>query len=101
VPIINTRLKNCLHRFKKRSAEAAGNAATMALIAENATLYVADTKKPSEGAKWTEFAAQMRSAASEVAAKVHAGDEAGANAAMDKLNQSCHDCHAVFNPEKP
>ena len=72
----------------------------MALIAENAKLYIADTKKPTEGKKWTEFAAQMRSAASRLAAKAHAGDEAGAKAAMDKLNQSCHDCHAVFNPEK-
>ncbi len=100
VPSINTKLKNALRRFKKRAAEASANAATMALIAENATLYIADTKKPAEGAKWTEFAGQMRSAANEVAAKVHAGNEAGATAAMDKLNQSCHDCHAVFNPEK-
>ena len=36
----------------------------MALIAENATLYVAETKKPNEGTKWTEFAAQMRTARS-------------------------------------
>jgi hypothetical protein len=34
-----------------------------------------------------------------VAAAARAGNEAGATAAMDKLNQSCHDCHAIFNPE--
>ena len=78
VPNINNKLKNSLRRFKKRAGEVAANAATMALIAENATLYVADTKKPAEGQKWTEFAAQMRSAASDLAAKAHAGDEAGA-----------------------
>ncbi len=100
VPSVNTKLQNCLRKFKKRAAEAAANAATMALIAENATLYVAETKKPDEGAKWTAFSAQMRTAASELAAKIHAGDEAGSTVAMDKLNQSCHDCHAVFNPEK-
>jgi hypothetical protein len=100
VPNINNKLKNSLRRFKKRAGEAAANAATMALIAENATLYIADTKKPAEGQKWTEYAAQMRAAASEVAAKAHAGDEPGATAAMEKLNQSCHDCHAVFHPEK-
>ena len=100
VPHINNKLKNSLRRFKKRAGEVAANAATMALIAENATLYVADTKKPTEGKKWTEFAAQMRAAAVDLAAKAHAGDEAGAKAAMDKLNKSCHDCHAVFNPEK-
>ena len=72
----------------------------MALIAENAKLYIADTKKPTEGKQWTEFAAQMRAAAVDLAAKAHAGDEAGAKAAMDKLDQSCHACHDVFNPEK-
>jgi len=101
VPNINTKLKTGLRHFKKRPIEVSANAATMALIAENATFYIADTKKPAEGAKWTDFAGQMRAAASEVAAKAHAGDEAGATAAMEKLNQSCHDCHAVFNPEKP
>jgi cytochrome c556 len=100
VPNVNTKLKTGLRHFKTRSGEAASNAATVALIAENAMLYVGDTKKPTEAAKWIEFAAQMRAAASDVAAKVHAGDEAGANAAMDKLNDSCTACHRVFNPEK-
>ena len=100
VPNINTKLKNSIRHFSKRAGETSANAATMALIAENATLYVADTKKPGEGKKWNEFAAQMRAAACDVAAKSHARDEPGVKAAMDKLNQSCHDCHAVFNPEK-
>jgi hypothetical protein len=100
VPSINNKLKTSLRRFKQKSAATAAHAATMALIAENAMLYVADTKKPDEGKKWTEFAAQMRSTAMELAAKAHAKDETGAKAAMDKLDQSCHDCHAVFNPEK-
>ena len=98
--IFEKNLKDSLRHFKKRAGGVSANAATVALIAENANLYVADTKKPTEGKKWLEFAAQMRSAASEVAAKAHAGDETGAKAAMEKLNQSCHDCHAVFNPEK-
>ncbi len=100
VPNINNKLKNSLRRFKKRSSEVAANAATMALIAENANLYVADTKKPGEGQKWTEFDGQMRAAAVDLAAKAHAVDEAGAKTAMDNLEKSCHDCHAVFNPEK-
>ena len=75
VPAINNNLKKSLRRFKKRAAEVSANAATMALIAENATLYVADTKKPTEGKKWTEFASQMRAAAIDLAAKAHAGDE--------------------------
>ncbi len=100
VPNINTKLKNSLRRFTKRAAEVSANAATMALIAENAKLYVADTKKPEEGKKWLAFAAQMQAAACDVAAKAHAGDDTGAKAAMEDLDKSCHDCHAVFNPEK-
>jgi cytochrome c556 len=42
----------------------------------------------------------MRAAAVDLAAKAHAGDEAGAKDAMEQLDKSCHDCHAVFNPEK-
>jgi hypothetical protein len=97
---INTKIKNGLHRFEKRTKETASNAATMALIAENAKLYVADTKKPEEGAKWMAFSDQFRAAAADLAAKARAGDKAGANTAMEKLTQTCHDCHAVFNPEK-
>ncbi len=100
VPGINTKLKTALRHFKARSAQVAANAATMALIAENAKLYVADTKQPTEGKKWTEFADQMRAAAADLAAKAHAGDEPGAKAAMDNLTQSCDNCHKVFNPEK-
>jgi hypothetical protein len=99
VPGINAKLKTSLRRMDKKAKEAAAHAATMALIAENAKLYVADTKKPTETEKWTAFANQLRAAASDVAVKVHAGDKDGANAAMEKLTQSCHDCHAVFNPE--
>jgi cytochrome c556 len=99
VPNVNIKLKNSIRHLDKRAKEAAAHAAMMALIAENAKLYVADTKKPNETAKWSAFAEQFRAAAADVAAKVHSGDKNGANAAMEKLNQSCHDCHAVFNPE--
>jgi hypothetical protein len=99
VPNVNVKLKNSVRRLDKRAKEAAAHAATMALIAENAKLYVADTKKPGETAKWAAFAEQFRTAAADVAAKARAGDRSGANAAMEKLNQSCHDCHAVFNPD--
>ena len=71
----------------------------MALIAENAKLYVGDNKKPGESAKWLAFSSQFRASAADLAAKAHAADKTAANAAMEKLNQSCHDCHAVFNPD--
>ena len=71
----------------------------MVLIAENAKLYLAETKKPSEGQKWFAFSDQFRAAAADVAAKVRAGDRDALAPAMDRLNQSCNDCHNVFSPE--
>ena len=102
VPNVNNKLKRSvavLSRKPKAAATATANAATMALIAENAKLYVADTKKPTEAEKWTALAEQLRAASADVAAKVRAGDNLGATAAMQKLNQSCTDCHNVFSPE--
>jgi cytochrome c556 len=100
VPNIDKKLKDGLRHFNKRSAEVAANAATMALVAENAKLYLNDTKKPGEAQKWNEFASQMLTNSRQLAAKAHAGDESGAKAAMDQLEKSCHACHAVFNPEE-
>ncbi len=97
--VFNSRLKNGMHRFDKRNKETAANAAMLALIAENAKLYVGDNKKPGEAAKWLAFSSQFRASAADLAAHAHAKNKAGADAAMEKLNQSCHDCHAVFNPD--
>jgi hypothetical protein len=100
VPAVNKKIGDGVKRLKKRADETAAAAATMALIAENSKLYVADTKKPEEGKKWVEFSAQMQAASRELNEKARAKDEEGAKAAQEKLNQSCHDCHAVFNPEQ-
>jgi cytochrome c556 len=100
VPNIDKRLKDGLRHFKSRTKAISANAATMALIAENARLYLGDTKKPTEAKQWNDFAGQLRSASKELAAKAKSGDEGGAKSAMEKLERSCHNCHAVFNPEK-
>ncbi len=100
VPAIHAKLTTNLRHFKKRSNEVAANAAAMALIAESAKLYLDETSKPTEGKAWNEFAARMLAAAADLGVKAHAKDEAGAKAAMDVLNESCHACHKIFNPDK-
>jgi hypothetical protein len=107
VSSINNKLKTAVDRVKKqskdapkRAKEATANAAMMALIAENAKLYLAETKKPGESQKWIAFSVQFRTAATDVAAKVRAGNRDALAPAMERLNQTCNDCHAVFNPEK-
>jgi hypothetical protein len=102
VPSINNRLKTSLKHFKQegRAAAASANAATMALIAQNAKLYLDETQKPTETKKWQEFTDQLLAASEELAAKAHAGSEPEAKAAFDKMDKSCHACHAVFNPKE-
>ena len=100
VPSVNTKLTNNLKKFSKKSKDIAGLSAILAVIAQDAMLYVSDTKKPEEAKKWFDFSVQMRDAAAAVNAQTHANDEKAATAAGEKLNQSCHDCHAVFHEEK-
>ena len=100
VPAVNTKLTNNLKKFSKKSKDIAGLSAILAVIAQDAMLYVSDTKKPEEAKKWFDFSVQMRDAAAAVNAQTHANDEKAATAAGEKLNQSCHDCHAVFHEEK-
>ena len=48
---------------------------------------------------WYADCAEMRDAAADVNKSLHAGDSDATAAAMDKLQQSCEDCHKVFKPE--
>ena len=58
-----------------------------------------ETDKPDEVEKWCQFCIQMRDAAAAVNAGIRAQDQEATKAAMARLGQSCHDCHAVFHEE--
>jgi len=102
VPLINNKLKRAVggSRFEKKLKDSAGYSATLAAIAQGSIANSGDTMKPGEVEKWGNFCVQMREAAAAVNAGVHAKDQKATEAAMEKLNQSCDDCHAVFHPEE-
>jgi len=103
VPLVNSRLKRNLRgaNFKKKATSNAGDAATLAVIAQGSMADTSEAKNPEEIQKWYDFCVQMRDAAAGLNKAIRAGDQAAAEKAMGALNQSCDDCHAVFHKEAP
>ena len=103
VPSLNTKLKGALKkesRFKKKAKDAAGYAAVLSVIAQGSMANASDTEKPEEAEKWYKYCAEMRDAAAEVNAACAKKDHAAAEAALEKLGETCHTCHAVFHEEE-
>ena len=101
VPLMNSRLKRFLRgkRFKKSADETAGQSAVLAVIAQGSMFSVGKTEKPNEADKWYSFCEEMRDTAVAINAAIHAQDEDAKDKALEAFNQSCHNCHDVFNPD--
>ena len=99
VPNVNTKLKSNLNHLSTKAKEAAGNSATLAVIAQGAMANVADTRKPAEAQKWFAFCTEMREAAAAVNASIRVKNEQAVSESLDRLQKSCDDCHAVFKEE--
>lgn len=102
VPLINTRLKRYTRgsRLKSKAADTKGYAAVIAAIGQASMANAEDTEKPDEAEKWHTYCAEMRDAAAAVHKAIDEGDEDKVSAAMDTLQKSCDDCHAVFHEEE-
>lgn len=101
VPLVHTGLKRGVEpsRLARQKAQSAGQSATLAAIAQASLLDTAWVKSPEDVAEWTKFCVQMRDAAGEVNAGIHALDQARVTSAMKQMTQSCDDCHAKFRHE--
>ncbi len=103
VPLINTKLKRYVKgpAFKKRAKDKdpADFSATIAAIAQGTMADTSEAKDAEQVKQWYGFSAAMRDNAGAVNAAVHADDEPAAAKAMEKLTQSCEDCHKVFKPD--
>ena len=99
--MVNSRLKRYIRgsRFETYADTSAGLTAVLAVIAQGSIANAADTQEPDEEEKWHAYCAEMRDMAAAVNAAIRAQDEAAAETAMEGLQQSCENCHEVFNPE--
>jgi hypothetical protein len=101
VPLINTKLKLKMKgkNFKKKAKDTAGYTAVLAAIAQGAAADTSATKNDEQVKQWQQLSAAARDLAGQLNAAIHKGDEAAAVKAMEDLNKSCEDCHAVFKPD--
>ncbi len=102
VPLINTRLKRYTRgsRLKSKADDTKGYAAVIAAISQASMANAECTDKPEEATKWYAYCEQMRDAAAAVHQAIDEGDEEKVSQAMDALQKSCDDCHAVFHEEE-
>ncbi len=98
VPIVNNGLKRGLEpaRFQRLAVQSAGQAATLAAIAQAVAYDDEVAKEPADAALWRTLCEQMRDAAAEVNAAIHAGSAERAQAGMQRLAQNCDACHEKF-----
>jgi hypothetical protein len=101
VPVIHGSMKRGAtdeRRFKRQAAQTAGQAATLAAIAQ-AAMFNTDHATEDQIPQWEKFCSQMRDACGTVNSAVRSGDAAKAASAIVALQKSCDDCHAVFRKE--
>jgi hypothetical protein len=100
VPVVHAPLKRGAtdaRRFKRQAAQTAGRAATIAAIAQ-AAMFNTDHASEEQIPQWQKFCAQMRDACGDINSAARQGDAKKAATAVQALQKSCDDCHAVFNP---
>jgi cytochrome c556 len=101
VPLVHAGLRRGVapNRLAKLATASAGQAATLAAIAEVSMHDKEYGTTPELAAQWTAMCAEMRDASGEVNSAVHALDQARVDAGMKRLLQSCDACHARFRQQ--
>lgn len=100
VPLVNTRIKRYMRRFEKGVPYMIGNSAALVAIGQGSMANADETEAPDKVGEWYKYCIQMRDSAGALNKAVHAKDETAAKTAMEALQQSCDDCHAVFHQEE-
>ena len=98
VPLVYNGLKRGTDgkRLATQARQSAGQAATLAAIAQASALDTSYAKTPEQEAAWIALCIEMRDAAGDVNSAVHAQDAARVTTGMKRLMQSCETCHEQF-----
>lgn len=101
VPLIHAGLRRAVqpNRLARLADESAGQAATLAAIAQVAMLDRQYGATEQEAAQWSAFCAEMRDASGEVNSAIHALDQARVGTGTKRLLESCDACHAKFRQQ--
>ncbi len=98
VPIVNNNLRRTVtgKRFKQSLDASAGQAATLAALAQASSFDTSYCDSKDAEAKWARLCGEMRDDAAEVQAAIRKGDQAAATAGLEKLAKTCDSCHHAF-----
>jgi cytochrome c556 len=102
VTFVHARLKRGARpgpRFESQADESAKYATVLAVIGQAVAADTHEVKDPSEVGKWYQLCGDMRDAAGETAKALRARDPEKTEAALQKLERSCTDCHNAFRVE--
>jgi cytochrome c556 len=101
VPIVNNALRRGLDpkRFDRGKKQIAGQAATLAAIAQASSFDLSDADDSSAD-DWRALCREMRDAAGQINSAAHGGDPTGAQAGAKRLAQNCDACHEKFRGGK-
>jgi hypothetical protein len=101
VPLISRSLKRYVEgpRFAARAKDTTGYSAVLATIAQASIADTSLAKSAEEVQQWITFCEHMRQAAAAVNANIRLGDQEATSKAIERLDKSCDDCHAVFHKE--
>ncbi len=98
VPLVHAGLKRGVapNRLRRTAEQSAGQAATLAAMAQASIFDDEYAGSPEEVTAWQKYCVEMRDAAGEVNSAVHAQDQARVDAGMARMLESCEACHAKF-----
>lgn len=100
VPQINARVKSRMRKFERGRSDLMGYTASLVAISQGSMANANETQAPDKVAEWYKYCTQMRDAAGALNKAAHAKNEDAAKTAMEALQQSCDDCHAVFHKDE-
>ena len=95
VTFVNNRLHRNMRRFEERGRQRARRGAA-GRAAQASTYDTHEVKDPAKLDEWYRLCGEMRDAAGDLNAQIHAANKSAAETALANLGKSCEVCHETF-----
>ncbi|MEX2138293.1 MAG: hypothetical protein WD894_03475 [Pirellulales bacterium] len=102
VSVINASLKRGLQpaRLKSQAKKTAGEAATLAAIANSLLFDTHEVKNEADTPDWYQYSIEFRESAGALNAAIKTGQTAKVSPALKRMSTSCDTCHKKFHQEQ-
>lgn len=95
----NNDLRRKLRRLERNQESGARDAAVLAAFGQTLPFDTHEVKNDADLPRWYAMSTEFRDAAAELSRHFAAGDEAGAQRSLERVEKSCAACHEVFHHE--